>query len=168
MKKKSLISIAVTMGVGMLYFYLFLPPIHPQSFEFWIFVGILLFVFLLLNTEISSISTNQKFNDINLSSKIIMGSFGMILLGILFTNFILSPLFMSHAYQTRITILEDGDFAKDIEEINYNRLPLIDKESSEKLGDRVMGQMPEMVSQYRVSNLYTQINYQDTILRVTP
>ena len=168
MKRKCLISIVVTMGVGMLYFYLFLPPIHPQSFEFWIFVGILLFVFLVLNTEISSISTNQKFNDINLSSKIIMGSFGMILLGILFTNFILSPLFMSHAYQTRITILEDGDFAKDIEEINYNRLPLIDKESSEKLGDRVMGQMPEMVSQYRVSNLYTQINYQDTILRVTP
>ena len=93
MKKKSLISIAVTMGVGMLYFYLFLPPIHPQSFEFWIFVGILLFVFLLLNTEISSISTNQKFNDINLSSKIIMGRFGMIL-----TSFYVSCLSNTYNY----------------------------------------------------------------------
>ncbi len=168
MKKKSLISFGVTLVVGMIYFYFFLPPIHPQSFDFWIFVGVLLLVFLSLNTEMSALSSNQHFNTINLSSKVIIGGIVFIVLGLLFTNFVLSPLFMSQAYQKRITVLEDGDFAKDIEEINYRRLPLIDKESSEKLGDRVMGQMPEMVSQYRVSNLYTQINYQDTILRVTP
>ena len=31
-----------------------------------------------------------------------------------------------------------------------------------------MGQMPELVSQFYVSNLYTQINYNDEIIRVTP
>lgn len=31
-----------------------------------------------------------------------------------------------------------------------------------------MGQMPELVSQFNVSNLYTQINYNEKIIRVTP
>lgn len=168
MKKKRLISILVTIGVGILYFYLFLPPLHLQSIEFWIFISILTFVFVLCNAETVAISKSQKFDDINLSTKIILGCFIFIIAGILFTNFILSPLFMSEAYQKRITILENGELTDDIGEINFNRLPLIDKDSSEKLGDRVMGQMPEMVSQYQVSNLYTQINYQDHILRVTP
>ena len=47
-------------------------------------------------------------------------------------------------------------------------LALLDKDSSQKLGDRVMGQMSELVSQFYVSELYTQINYNDEIIRVTP
>ena len=31
-----------------------------------------------------------------------------------------------------------------------------------------MGQMSELVSQYYVSDLYTQINYNNEIVRVTP
>jgi hypothetical protein len=52
--------------------------------------------------------------------------------------------------------------------VDFNSFPLIDKDSSRKLGDRVMGQMPELVSQFDVSNLYTQINYKNEIIRVTP
>ena len=47
-------------------------------------------------------------------------------------------------------------------------IPLLDKDSSTKLGDRVMGQMSELVSQFEVSSLYTQINYNNEIIRVTP
>lgn len=47
-------------------------------------------------------------------------------------------------------------------------MPLLDKESSSKLGDRTMGEMSDWVSQFVVSDLYTQINYNDEILRVTP
>ena len=47
-------------------------------------------------------------------------------------------------------------------------LPLLDRDSSEKLGDRVMGQMSELVSQFYVSDEYTQINYNNDIVRVTP
>ena len=52
--------------------------------------------------------------------------------------------------------------------MDFNSLPLLDKDSSRRLGDRVMGQMPELVSQFYVSNLYTQINYNNEIIRVTP
>ena len=83
-------------------------------------------------------------------------------------NFILSPIFNSKAYYNRITISESEDFTNDIEEVDFAHIPLLDKDSSQKLGDRVMGQMTDLVSQFYVSNLYTQINYNDEIVRVTP
>ncbi len=52
--------------------------------------------------------------------------------------------------------------------MDFSKLPLLDKDSSTKLGDRTVGVMPEMVSQYYVSDLYTQINYDGEIVRVTP
>jgi hypothetical protein len=96
---------------------------------------------------------------------IVTGSvFGLIVI----INFINSPLFMAGAYAKRIAIDESSTFTEDIKPVNFNALPLLDKESSQKLGDRVMGQMPELVSQFNVSNLYTQINYNNEIVRVTP
>ena len=83
-------------------------------------------------------------------------------------DLILSPLFLSKVYSKRITVNEDNSFIDDIKEVDFNTLPIIDKDSSRKLGDRVMGHMPELVSQFDVSNLYTQINFNNDIVRVTP
>jgi len=79
-----------------------------------------------------------------------------------------SPFFNSKAYYNRINITEDAEFVDDVGQVDFNALPLLDKASSQKLGDRVMGQMPELVSQFDVSNLYTQINFNNSIVRVTP
>lgn len=87
---------------------------------------------------------------------------------IVLTNTILSPVFISKTYSKRITVNENGNFTKDVKDVEINSLPVIDKESSRKLGDRVMGQMPELVSQFDVIDLYTQINYKKNIVRVTP
>ena len=89
------------------------------------------------------------------------------IVGILLINFVLSPLFNSKSYVNRIDVL-DGEFIKDISLVDFNSLPLLDKDSSQKLGDRVMGQIPELVSQFYVSDLYTQINYNSSVIRVTP
>jgi len=80
----------------------------------------------------------------------------------------LSPLFNSKSYANRIQIEENGNFVSDVKQVDFKALPLLDKDSSSKLGDRVMGQMPEMVSQFYVSDYYTQINYNNNIIRVTP
>jgi hypothetical protein len=63
---------------------------------------------------------------------------------------------------------ETGNFAEDIEQISYDQIPLLDKESAALLGNRKMGSMVDMVSQFEVSDLYSQINYQGRPVRVTP
>ena len=64
--------------------------------------------------------------------------------------------------------VENGEFSKDIEELSFDQIPLLDKDSAEILGNRKMGSMVDMVSQFEVDELYSQINYQDRPVRVSP
>lgn len=159
------------MGVG---YYIFLPPINIQSFSFWAYVFASLVVFVLLftiaasTTEVIRITNNSKFGDLpkilSIPLMLIFAIIGVITV----VDIISSPLFNANSYSKRITIDETKEFSSDIKEVDFNTLPLLDRDSSEKLGDRVMGQMSELVSQYYVSDQYTQINYNNEIIRVTP
>ena len=92
----------------------------------------------------------------------------LIIVLVIIWNIIESPLFMASKYAKRIEIDTGKNFSTDISEVDFSKLPLLDKKSSQALGDRVMGQMRDLVSQYNVSNIYTQINYNKRIIRVTP
>ena len=50
-----------------------------------------------------------------------------IVVGMMLVNFICSPMFNAKSYSKRITIKEDGNFTKDIEKVNFNTLPLLDR-----------------------------------------
>ena len=60
------------------------------------------------------------------------------------------------------------EFAQDIKEVNYSEIPVIDRDSAILLGNREMGSIPEYVSQFEISPLYSQINYQSAPVRVSP
>ena len=62
----------------------------------------------------------------------------------------------------------DGNFAEDIEEVDYDDVPVIDRASAQLLGSRAMGSIPEYVSQFEISDAYSQINYQGRPVRVSP
>lgn len=173
MKKTFFLRILITAIITFLMYYVTLPAINLHSFGFYIFILFIIIVYKL--TSVIEIPSNakkifRKDNIINSSKRtliltvIVCGVFVFIIL----LNFIFSPLFMSGKYASRINILETDDFVGEIREVDFNKIPLLDKDSSSKLGDRVMGQMSELVSQFEVSSLYTQINYNDEIIRVTP
>lgn len=169
MKKNIMLSILFTIVIGLIYYYFVLPPFNVTSIEFWAFIGLLLFVFA-LSTGVQSIGFvfTRRIHRFEKLSGIPLLIIGSIFVLIFLINFVLSPLFQSSSYSKRITIKEDGNFNEDVSLVDFSKLPLLDKDSSQKLGDRVMGQMPELVSQFVVSNLYTQINYNNQIIRVTP
>ena len=78
------------------------------------------------------------------------------------------PIFHAKTYQNQLQLNKKADFYKDNETISYQSIPVVDRESAIKLGDRKMGQMIDYVSQFEVDESYEQINYQDTPYRVTP
>ena len=69
-------------------------------------------------------------------------------------------------YRDLLTV-ETGDFAAEVEEISYSQIPMVDKNSAVKLGNRKLGELADMVSQFEVIENYTQINYQGRPVRVT-
>ena len=165
--KRNLVSIFITLLIGFIIYYFALPAINIHSFGFWVYLILLLSIYTI---TLLCLSIDEKGRIIR-SVKILIGSgvtIIVIILGIILIDFIMSPLFHSKSYSERISINETEEFTKNIAPVDFNKIPLLDKESSRKLGDRVMGQMPELVSQFYVSDLYTQINYKDSIVRVTP
>ena len=161
-----LYSILITLLVGFIMFYLFLPSLNIHNFGFWMYIFILLSVFGFLNSFRGLINRHHHFFD---RKKIIpFMIIPVLLVLIILVVFINSPIFMSSKYYQRINVDTSKDFVTDIAEVDFNSLALLDKASSQKLGDRVMGQMSELVSQFYVSSLYTQINYNNEIVRVTP
>ena len=77
------------------------------------------------------------------------------------------PIFRAGAYRDLLTV-ENGEFAQEIGQISFNEIPTLDEDSANYLGDRQMGTLSDMVSQFDYSNDSTQINYQGRPVRVAP
>lgn len=164
---------AVAMGI---YYYVTIPAINIHSVGFW---QCLLFAIAILNVVYVFVKARQysKLHGAMPSSKELFGSLKLAKVGIgifvlLLLVFIVgavlsSPIVNANKYQ-KILNVENSDFSEDIKEVSFNTIPLLDKNSAELLGNRKMGSMVDMVSQFEVSSEYTQINYQDTPVRVAP
>ncbi len=170
---KNIRALIITIILGFVIFYVTLPAINLNNMGFYTYLFSLIIIFNIARLSKSDIKVkNKKLTKINIiGDKIAYISLALIpiiLVLIFLINFICSPVFNAKSYHERIKVDEKCDFTTDIEEVDFNKLPLLDKASSEVLGDRVMGQMSEFVSQFNVSDLYNQINYNDEIMRVTP
>lgn len=163
-----MINVVITLAIGFVYYYFLLPPINLQDISFYVFLGFLLFIYGLLDLGSNTVDFIKK-GSLNIDKKfntIILLPIMFLVIGCL--NFFVSPLFDSKGYASRIQIDESGNFSEDIDLVDFKKAPLLDKSSSQKLGDRTMGEMSDLVSQYYVSEIYSQINYKEEIVRVTP
>ena len=171
MKKKiNLIRIIITIIFGLLLYYLQLPAFNLKDPSFYSYILIVAMCYLITSSinifDIPNVITNVK--KVPKRMIYVSGTILSIFVVVMLINVICSPLFNSSSWASRIKVEEDALFTEDIKEVDFSKVPLIDKASSQKLGDRVMGQMSELVSQFYVSDLYTQINYNNEIVRVTP
>ena len=171
---KLLVSLLVTAVVGLAYFYIALPPINLQSRDFYAFVGVLCVVYVLCALVTSGMNVAAGGGGVKDYLRFIKQQ--CLPVGILFLALILvalvgsilsAPLFRAAAYRDLLTV-EDGEFTQDISQISFNEIPTLDRSSAEYLGDRQMGTLSDMVSQFEYSNDSTQINYQGRPVRVAP
>ena len=61
-----------------------------------------------------------------------------------------------------------NDFTADVAEINRSQIPVVDRDTASRLGQRKLGEMSDLVSQFVIEEDYTQINYKGKPVRVTP
>lgn len=170
--KNILINLIVTIVAGFIYFYVELPPINLHSAAFYSF-----FLFLSVVYCITAVITSGIYRQVENGKtfwKLLKGSciVPLIVIGAVFVIYVVggllsSVVIRSGAYAKLITV-ETGDFTQDIEEISFDQIPMLDRDSAEKLGDRKLGELADMVSQFEVADNYTQINYKGRPVRVTP
>ena len=182
--------IAAACAIGA-YYYFVLPPLNPRSVQFWFF---LTFCFVCIAIALRALdfgALGRSFKKIDLgrlfsgqrqeagtpSWKSLFGkgalsavmcvliAIPLAVLGI--GTVISSVVFNATAYAEVITV-EERDFNTDMPETKeITNIALMDTNSARMLGDRKLGALAGVVSQYVVSDDYTQINYKGKPIKIT-
>ena len=186
MKKRYYAYLAIYFIVIAVYYYVALPPINWHAPEFWVFASVMILPLIVLYLiryyakkgivslqgvfeifkpkEVVDVTKQGKTEKNIMIAAWVVGAFLLTFPTV--SAFMTSEVFHAKSYANRISVSET-DFSA-IPEADMKKIPIIDRESSERLGDKVMGDMSEWVSQFEVSDEYTQISYKDSVYRVTP
>ena len=160
--------LAAVIAAGV-YYYVTIPAVNIHASGFWLFlIGALagvtglaaLHKILKNKVEIVELGKSKLI-------KVLLGGIIAVTAVFLLGTLLSSEIINARKYQQLMTV-EDGDFATEIAPADFSGVPLLDKESARLLGNRKMGTMVDMVSQFEVSSIYTQINYQGRPVRVSP
>lgn len=166
MKKKwKLTAVLAVILLAGLYYYIALPVVNIHSTETWFMIILFLVILTVLYTLRSRIPREDLRGDKGL--RVFIGVILVVGVVYLVGTLLSSPIINAKKYQQLMKV-EEGNFTEDIEELSFDKIPLLDKDTAELLGDRKMGSMVDMVSQFEADDIYSQINYQDNPVRVTP
>lgn len=170
MKKSTRIILSVLIGTALtaVSYYVMLPPLNPQSTSFWFylllvicFYGVPLGVAQVIPSEKKGSVSKVKLNKIFLAVAAVPVAV-MVIGGIVSSTF-----FNAEKYASVIEVTE-ADFATDMPEADtVTNISLMDTDSAIIIGNRALGSLSDVVSQYQLSSDYNQINYRGTPKKVS-
>lgn len=186
LRKWILPLVFTVIAIPLLYYAMF-PPINIRSSELWSYIFILLVIFFgvrfllcrklhkedsseedtfinIAGREVRIPSSSKKFKKYAKLGGVIIVIFLIAVIGIWVSS---SEIFHATAYHNQLQV-QEGNFQQDIAEIPFSQIPVVDKDTAKKLGDRKLGEVVSLVSQFDISDIYTQINYNNTPTRVSP
>jgi len=162
------VNLLVTLLVGFIYFYFELPALNLQAPDFYVFALLMCGVYCLsavITSGFQGEGASHYFKFVKKQCKIPM-ILALVLVALaLVGSLVGSVIFRAKSYSELLPV-EVGDFAAEVDEISYDQIPMLDKNSAERLGDRKLGELSDMVSQFEVVDDYTQINYKGRPVRV--
>lgn len=154
--------ILALLSVGLLAFiidYITLPAYNLHDTGFMFLVVFYLFLFGSVYVAFS-----HKFD---LLVKI---TYGLAIIIIVFTfvmSFLSSEFLNASKYRDQIIIKESELFSAEFDAITINKIPLVDQNTAQQLGDKQIGRVQGLGSQFNISNEYLLINVKESVYRVS-
>ncbi len=177
--KRHIISAIGTLLFAAVNFYVTLPALNIHSSSALGFVislcvayGLLYLITGGFRPKVEQVQDLKQMKHIQIKGlpmtiKVLLGIIAACVIVMIVGNIWGAKLFNAKRYRQLLTV-KDGDFTADVSEITFDHIPRLDLQSAQKLGDRKMGELSDMVSQFTVMDNYTQINYKGRPVRVTP
>ena len=163
--KPFVVTVLIFLALFLLTLYLYHPPFnfHSPAFMYYIFIFFIGALVILTALNICALIKEKTYR---LGTKLWGYAVGLVIMIIAASVLLTSRFLNAREYASRIEVSDSSfDF---VPEVDFTKTPIIDRDSTLALGDRVMGQMPDLVSQFEVATDYTQISYKDSVYRVTP
>lgn len=162
--------------IAFISFYFFLTPLNPQSIAFWLTIILALFVFAILKS-LTMVGEATGRMDVKASGEktwqdICRRECLIFILPIIAVAAMLlivlsgSTIFSAQKYASILNV-QDAVFSDDLaESLGTDSIALMDTASARMLGDREIGSLSNVVSQFNVSDNYTQIDYNGKPIKV--
>lgn len=157
--KKWIAALLITLLISAIAYYIVLPPLNVFSPQFWIS---LTFVFVIFGISygLLNMKSSKKYLVKSKGGKIVL-SLAVLPLAVLAIGGLASSGFFNASEYSEVITVQDAVFEEDMPETDLvSNIPLMDSESAQIIGERTLGSLSEVVSQYRVNGSYSQINYQ--------
>ncbi len=162
------IILAVVIGTVLtaVAYYLMLPPVNVFSSAFWIFVIMVVFFYGLPLGAVSGFgAAGKKGGKIKVNKIFII--IAAVPVAVLVLGGIVSSTFFNAQKYASVIEVQQSDFSEDMPEADVvTNISLMDTASASILGNRELGALSDVVSQYNVSLDYNQINYKGTPKKV--
>ncbi len=152
------IPLIITLILAAAEYYIGLVPIHIKSTSFWAFmiIQVILYIF------IKAVYMFRKKTQPALKRPAIL--LLVLILVMVLGGFFSARIFHARAYSRIITVTE-GNIEDIPSQEGSGAIALMDTASAQRLGDREIGSLTELVSQFNVGE-YTQIDYQSRPVKV--
>ena len=163
---KLLLSFLTTVVVGAVAYYMMIPALNFKSPDFYTFFILLIAVFTgsfyLFIGAGKKVERKEYFKKRSIVPIIMVA----VLVVVMVVGWLVgSTFFRAKSYSNLVTV-QESDFSEDFKDIKYDEVPRLDAATSKVLADQQLGSLSEYKSQYVVSSVSTQINYQGTPVRV--
>ncbi len=180
--KKVIKSLIITLIYAVVAFYFSLPAINFKSKSFYTYVISIIIVYLLVSfltgAKLSTIAGTMQGGSINIrgigrlkkSTKVLGGIIVIAAIVLIGGDIFSREFFHAKRYQQLMPV-ESREFSEDISQMSIKDVPIVDRDSAVRLGNRKLGELVELVSQFEVDEnpySYTQINYKGVPTRVAP
>ncbi len=170
MKKITRIAVAalITLVIAAIGFYVVLPPLNIYSQELYISLVFVMVIFSVAYLALGAKNVGGVKNAFagKRFFKVLAISVAVPLLVLIVGN-ILSSTFVNAQKYSNVIAVEESVFEEDMPEADLvTNIALMDTDSATKIGDRTLGALSDVVSQYQVGANYAQINYKRTPQKV--
>ncbi len=167
--RKFVASLVITLVLAAALYYLMLPALNFKAIELYFYLAIVLLIFIGVFGLLTKAYFRPEYMEYAKNkAKIPFALFGILAIVVIIGFLSGLVVFRAKDYHQIIDV-KDGNFAVDVAEIDFSSVPRLDKDSSNTIATRALGDLSDYVSQFIVSTDYsTQINYQGTPVRVQP
>lgn len=163
---KAIISSVVTLLVAAVGFYFTLPAINPRSQEFWVCLVILTIVWGVVYAILTAVTGATVFTKKSPKGFLSLGGVKWVALvaaipvAVLIVGNIISSTFLNAEAYSNIIEVPEAVFEEDMPETDtVTNIALMDSSSATMIGNRTLGALSDVVSQFQVGAHYSQINY---------
>lgn len=165
--KRVIISLILTLIIGAIAYYAMLPALNFKAIELYIYIGMLIVAYIGIYGIASKAYFRPEYMEYAKNNVKIPIVLILVLVAVVGVGFLTgASLFRAKDYAELIDVKE-GNFAEEVAEVDFQSVPRLDKDSSNMIATRALGELSDYVSQFVVNSYYsTQINYKGTPVRV--